>query len=38
MTLSVCVQNLLYAALLEEVQATPKPGLVDRHDSGAHRV
>lgn len=37
MTLSVCVQNLLYAALLEEVQATPKPGLVDRHDSGAHR-
>lgn len=24
-------------ALLYEVQATPKPGLVDRHNSGAHR-
>lgn len=23
-------------ALMAEVGATPKPGLVDRHDSGAH--
>lgn len=28
--------NLLRYALIAEVSATPKPGLVDRHDSGAH--
>lgn len=26
-----------YLALLKEVQATPKPGLVDRNNSGAHK-
>lgn len=31
------VAALAQAALLEEVQATPKPGLVDLRDSGAHR-
>lgn len=29
--------ELAEAALLEEVRATPKPGLVDLRDSGAHR-
>lgn len=27
---------LIFSALMEEVDLTPKPGLVDRHDSGAH--
>ncbi len=27
---------LIQSALMEEVNLTPKPGLVDRHDSGAH--
>lgn len=31
------VAALARAALLEEVRATPKPGLVDLRDSGAHR-
>lgn len=29
--------RLIFEALLEEVSVTPKPGLVDRHDTGAHR-
>ena len=29
--------NLARAALIKEVMATPKPGLVDRKDTGAHR-
>ena len=28
--------KLCHRALMAEVSATPKPGLVDRHDSGAH--
>ena len=30
-------EALLLEALMEEIRATPKPGLVDLHDSGAHR-
>ena len=29
-------ENLCRQALMAEVSATPKPGLVDRHDNGAH--
>lgn len=36
MSLTERVAALLHAALLEEVRATPKPGLVDLHDSGVH--
>ena len=32
---SVFAEECAYA-LMAEVGATPKPGLVDRHDSGAH--
>lgn len=31
-----CLSECFEYALLSEVSATPKPGLVDRHDSGAH--
>lgn len=31
------IEELIRHALLSEVSATPKPGLVDRHDSGAHK-
>lgn len=31
------LEQILYEALMEEVATTPKPGLVDRHDNGAHR-
>lgn len=30
------VEKILYESLMEEVSTTPKPGLVDLHDSGAH--
>ena len=36
MTLPDIIGMLAARALREEVCATPKPGLVDRHDSGAH--
>lgn len=36
MTAAACAA-IAKAALLEEVSATPKPGLVDRRNSGAHR-
>lgn len=32
-----CIRESCRFGLLEEVYTTPKPGLVDRHDSGAHR-
>lgn len=31
------VRQAAYASLIDEVSATPKPGLVDRSDSGAHK-
>lgn len=31
------IAQLAYLALVAEVDATPKPGLVDKHDSGAHK-
>src|ERR1035437_5081449 len=31
------VGDLVCQALLKEVELTPKPGLVDRHNSGSHR-
>ncbi|MDD3250994.1 MAG: triphosphoribosyl-dephospho-CoA synthase CitG [Lachnospiraceae bacterium] len=31
------ITDLFEYALMAEVSATPKPGLVDRHDSGAHK-
>ncbi|MCI9264962.1 MAG: triphosphoribosyl-dephospho-CoA synthase [Oscillospiraceae bacterium] len=37
MTLTQQVASLALSALEEEVRTTPKPGLVDLHDSGAHR-
>lgn len=37
MTPAQRVAALAWAALLEEVRTTPKPGLVDLRDSGAHR-
>jgi triphosphoribosyl-dephospho-CoA synthetase len=36
LTLPDIIGMLAARALREEVCATPKPGLVDRHDSGAH--
>ncbi|MGA7778000.1 MAG: triphosphoribosyl-dephospho-CoA synthase, partial [Paraburkholderia sp.] len=32
-----CLARLAVTALIEEVQLTPKPALVDRRGSGAHR-
>ncbi|MBT9779312.1 triphosphoribosyl-dephospho-CoA synthase CitG [Clostridium sp. MCC353] len=32
-----CIETAAFKALLGEVGATPKPGLVDKHDSGAHK-
>lgn len=37
MLTSAEIEMCLKAAILGEVYTTPKPGLVDRHDSGAHR-
>lgn len=34
---SIYISNLATKALLYEVSATPKPGLVDRYNSGAHK-
>lgn len=31
------LQKAVFDSLIDEVSATPKPGLVDLHDSGAHR-
>lgn len=31
------VEQAAFASLIDEVSATPKPGLVDLHDSGAHK-
>ena len=31
------ITDLFEYALMAEVSATPKPGLVDLHDSGAHK-
>lgn len=31
------ISQTAYTALMEEVGTTPKPGLVDRHDNGAHK-
>lgn len=36
-SLQAKVENCIYRALLEEVYTTPKPGLVDRRDNGAHQ-
>lgn len=34
--LAESIGKMAIAALTEELETTPKPGLVDRHDSGAH--
>jgi len=31
------ISNLCYEALIKEVELTPKPGLVDKNNSGSHR-
>lgn len=31
------LEDIVYHSLMGEVYTTPKPGLVDRHDNGAHR-
>jgi len=31
------ITNLVYKALLKEVELTPKPGLVDKNNSGSHK-
>lgn len=33
---SYLIEKMIYEALVEEVMTTPKPGLVDGHDNGAH--
>lgn len=35
-TLPYLIANMASCALQQELDTTPKPGLVDRHDSGAH--
>ncbi|MEZ7137929.1 triphosphoribosyl-dephospho-CoA synthase CitG [Komagataeibacter sp. SM21] len=37
MTIGEIVSEIARKALVREIDLTPKPGLVDRHDSGAHR-
>ncbi len=37
MNLGAHIGELAYAALLREAEATPKPGLVDRANNGAHK-
>ncbi|MBE5785129.1 MAG: hypothetical protein E7330_04945, partial [Clostridiales bacterium] len=32
-----CLASLAYNALIREVEATPKPGLVDRNNNGSHK-
>ncbi len=34
---SQCLASMAYRALICEVEATPKPGLVDRNNNGAHK-
>ena len=34
---AICIGNMAYRALLEEVYTSPKPGLVDLYSTGAHK-